>query len=115
MSKTKSRRNIRSKRVLSRKNRNLSRRMKGGDPTEDEAVKLNTGTLCKYWVLVDLLADNDELRDVIGKAISKLMLYQIKQSTETDVPSPISMTEFKTLRIEAMPFYIDHRVSCPFM
>jgi hypothetical protein len=114
MFRTKSRRNIRSKRVISRKNRNLSRRMKGGDPTEDEAVKLNSGTLCKYYVLVDLWADGDVKKDVIDKAIDKLKLYQIKRTP--DVPNPISWNEFKTVRDEeVLSLYMDDRVSCPFI
>ena len=115
MFRTKSRRNIRSKRVLSRKNRSRknrnSRRMKGGNPSTDKAIKLNSIILCTYEKLLNKhragIIDEKSLKE----RAAELMLYQIKISKEH--PNPMSIADIiDTHNTDIQFLYIDDRVNC---
>lgn len=122
MFRTKSRRNIRSKRNRSRKNRsrknrNLSRRMKGGDLTVDEIIEINGHTVCTYDTLLtkykyDKSINEDDFKDIANK----LMLYRIKFSNDyplSEYPNPMSIKAIVDTEKPAILFlYVNSDTEC---
>ena len=121
MYRTKSRRNIRSKRNLSKKNRSRknrnNRRMKGGNPGPDNdfdlAKKHNSEVLCKYEKLMADYRNNKKTKHDVETMKNELMLYQIKPNTlKPEYPNPMRMTEVMRYNYQVWSNYVDGSVEC---
>ena len=119
MYRTKSRRNIRSKRNLSRKNRSRknrnNRRMKGGLPSSYiEAIRLNSITLCGYQKLLNKHREGIIDEKSLKERAAELMLYQIKKNdlNAGEYTNPMRIAQVMSSGIDVWSNYVDTRVDC---
>ena len=116
MSITKSRRNIRSKRSLSRNTRSRKkrnrRRIKGG--SYDKAVIENGNVLCKYQDLRIDFENNKITKEKFEEERDKFMLYQIKPNTldKREYTNPMRLTEVMRYSSDVYFNYVDGSVEC---